>query len=144
MDRFIDGYQSRNERVADLMRRMRICEEKSSGIDRVVQTAEAFQLPAPAFRVGLRRTIVIIFGPKLFEEMDREHRVRACYQHCALKWVMSEQMTNQSLRERFHLSESRVASVSQIISATLEADLIKPDQKGGGSRKFARYLPFWA
>lgn len=144
VDRFIDGYQSRNERVADLMRRMRICEEKSSGIDRVVQTAEAFQLPAPAFRVGLRRTIVIIFGPKLFEEMDREDRVRACYQHCALKWVMSEQMTNQSLRERFHLSESRVASVSQIISATLEADLIKPDQKGGGSRKFARYLPFWA
>jgi len=33
VDRFIDGYQSRNERLADLMRRMGICGEKSSGID---------------------------------------------------------------------------------------------------------------
>ncbi len=49
VERFIDGYQSRNERVADLMRRMGICEEKSSGIDRVVHTAELFQLPAPIF-----------------------------------------------------------------------------------------------
>ena len=111
VDRFIDGYQSRNERVADLMRRMHICEEKSSGIDRVVQTAEAYQLPAPAFRVGLRRTIVTIFGPRPFEEMDRDDRVRACYQHCTLKWVMSERMTNQTLRERFHLPESKVASI---------------------------------
>jgi predicted HTH transcriptional regulator len=144
VDRFIDGYQSRNERVADLMRRMHICEEKSSGIDRVVQTAEVYQLPAPAFRVGLRRTIVTIFGPKPFEEMDRDDRVRACYQHCSLKWVMSERMTNQTLRERFHLSEAKVASISQVISATLEAKLIKLDEKAGGSRKFARYLPFWA
>jgi ATP-dependent DNA helicase RecG len=144
VDRFIDGYQSRNERVADLMRRMHICEEKSSGIDRVVQTAEAYQLPAPAFRVGLRRTIVTIFGPRPFEEMDRDDRVRACYQHCTLKWVMSERMTNQTLRERFHLSESKVTSISQVIAATLDAKLIKLDAKAGGSRKFARYLPFWA
>jgi predicted HTH transcriptional regulator len=144
VDRFIDGYQSRNERVADLMRRMSICEEKSSGIDRVVQTAELYQLPAPAFRVGLRRTIVTIFGLRPFEEMDREDRVRACYQHCALKWVMSERMTNQTLRERFHLPEDKAASISQVIAATIEAKLIKPDEKVGGSRKYARYLPFWA
>jgi ATP-dependent DNA helicase RecG len=144
VDRFIDGYQSRNERVADLMRRMHICEEKSSGIDRLVQAAEAFQLPAPAFRVGLRRTIVVIFGPKSFEDMDREDRIRATYQHCTLKWVMSERMTNQTLRERFHLPEAKVASISQVISAATDAKLIKLDEKAGGSRKFARYLPFWA
>lgn len=144
VDRFIDGYQSRNERVADLMRRMHICEEKSSGIDRLVQAAEAFQLPAPAFRVGLKRTIVVIFGLKSFEDMDRDDRVRACYQHCALKWVMSERMTNQTLRERFHLPETKVASISQVISAATDAKMIKLDEKAGGSRKFARYLPFWA
>jgi len=60
VERFIDGYQSRNERLADFMRRMSICEEKSSGIDRVVHQAEAFQLPAPDFRAGYRRTIVIV------------------------------------------------------------------------------------
>ena len=34
VERFIDGYQSRNERLADLMRRMGICEEKSRGSTR--------------------------------------------------------------------------------------------------------------
>ena len=51
-DRFIDEYQSRNERLADLMRRLGVCEEKGSGVDKVIQAAEAFQLPAPDFRVG--------------------------------------------------------------------------------------------
>lgn len=144
VERFIDGYQSRNERLADLMRRMGICEEKSSGIDRVVEAAEMYQLPAPDFRVGHRRTVVTVYGPRPFEGMDREDRIRACYQHCALKWVMSERMTNQSLRGRFHLPESKTAITSQVIAATIEAGLIKPDEKVGSSRKFARYLPFWA
>lgn len=144
VERFIDGYQSRNERLADLMRRMGICEEKSSGIDKVVRAAEVYQLPAPDFRAGHRRTIVTIFGPKDFEDMGRDDRIRACYQHCALKWVMSEQMTNQSLRERFHLPENKSAIVSQVIAATIHAGLIKLDEKVGASRKYARYLPFWA
>jgi len=144
VDRFIDGYQSRNERLADLMRRFGVCEEKSSGIDKVVQAAEVFQLPAPDFRAGHRRTQAIIYGPKPFDDMDRQDRIRACYQHCALKWVIAEQMTNQSLRERFQLAEAKSAIVSQIIAATEEAGLIKADQKAGGSRKFARYIPIWA
>jgi predicted HTH transcriptional regulator len=144
VERFIDGYQSRNEHLANLMRRMGICEEKSSGIDRVVQAAESFQLPAPDFRVSHRRTMVTLFGPKPLEDMDRDDRIRACYQHCALKWVMSERMTNQSLRERFHQPESKSAIISQIIAATTDAGMIKLDEKVGGSRKYARYLPFWA
>lgn len=144
VQRFIDGYQSRNERLADLMRRMGICEEKSSGIDRVVESAEVFQLPPPDFRSGFRRTEVVICGPKPFEEMDRDERVRACYQHCVLKWVMRERMTNQTLRARFHLPESKSATVSQVIAATVEDGLIKPDQSVGESKRFARYLPGWA
>ncbi len=144
VERFIDGYQSRNERLADLMRRLRICEERSSGIDRVVHAAEVYQLPAPDFRAGHRRTVVTIYGPRDFEDMAREDRIRACYQHCALKWVMSEHMTNQSLRERFHLPESKSATTSQVIATTIDAGLIKLDQKVGSSRRFARYLPFWA
>jgi predicted HTH transcriptional regulator len=53
-------------------------------------------------------------------------------------------MTNQTLRERFKLPESKSSLVSQIISATVDADLIKQDVKSGGSRKFARYIPIWA
>jgi predicted HTH transcriptional regulator len=144
VERFIDGCQSRNEQLAALMRRFGICEEKGSGIDRVVQFAEFLQLPAPEFRTGYRSTIMTLFGSKDFDEMGKDDRIRACYQHSALKYVMGEQMTNQSLRQRFNLPESKSAIVSQIISATIEQGLVKPDQAMGGSRKFARYLPFWA
>lgn len=47
---------------------------------------------------------MVLYGPRKFEDMDRDDRVRACSQHCALKWVMSKRMTNQTLRERFRLS----------------------------------------
>ncbi len=144
VERFIDGYESRNEDLARMMRRMGICEEKSSGIDRVIHETEFYQLPAPDFRVGYQRTVVTIYGSRDFEQMDRADRIRACYQHSALKWVMSEGMTNQSLRERFGLPESKSAIVSQVIAASMEAKLIKPDEKVGASRRFARYLPFWA
>ena len=144
VERFIDGYQSRNERLADLMRRMGICEEKSSGIDRVVQAAEVYQLPAPDFRTGHRRTVVTIYGPKPFDEMDRDDRIRACYQHCCLRYVMSEKMSNQSLRERFKLPEERAETASRIIRDCIDAKLIKLENPESGSKRYARYLPFWA
>ena len=144
VERFIDGYQSRNERLADLMRRMGICEEKSSGIDRVVQTAEVYQLPAPDFRAGHRRTAVTIYGPRPFEEMDRDDRIRACYQHCCLRYVMGEKMSNQSLRERFKLPEEKAETASRIIRDCTDAKLIKLDNPESGSKRYARYLPFWA
>lgn len=144
VERFIDGYQSRNERLADLMRRFGICEEKSSGIDRVVEAAEVHQLPAPDFQVGFKRTTVVLYGPRSFKKMDRAERIRACYQHCALQWVLRRQMTNQSLRDRFGLSDSSTNTVSQIITAAIEAHLIKLDPNAPTSRKYARYLPIWA
>jgi predicted HTH transcriptional regulator len=144
VERFIDGYQSRNERLADLMRRMGICEEKSSGIDRVVHAVEAQRLPAPDFRAGHRRTTAIVFGPRAFREMGRDDRIRACYQHCALKWVTLERMTNRSLRERLRLPDDKAAVVSQVIAATIDAGLVRPDEAMSGSRRFARYVPFWA
>lgn len=146
IDRFIDGYQSSNERLADFMRRMHVCEEKGSGIDKVVNAAEAFQLPAPEFRTSHNRTIVLMSGPKGFRDMDRDDRIRACYQHCVLRWVMHERMTNQSLRERFRLPATGASSatVSQVIAMTVEAKKIKPDESVKGSKKYARYLPHWA
>jgi len=142
-DRFIDEYRSRNEQLANLMRRFGICEEKGSGVDKVVNAAEVYQLPAPDFRVGERHTTAILFAQKYFGDMDREDRLRACYQHACLRYVMNEKMTNQSLRERFKLPERKSATVSQIISDAVNAGRIKPDAVST-SRKFAKYVPFWA
>ena len=144
VERFIDGYQSRNERLADLMRRFGICEEKSSGVDRVVEAAEVLQLPAPDFIVGFKRTAVVIFGPRSFKQMDRTDRIRACYQHCALQWVLRRQMTNESLRNRFGLGEESSSAASQVIKAAIDQNLVKLDPNAPNSRKFARYLPVWA
>jgi ATP-dependent DNA helicase RecG len=143
VDRFIDGYRSRNERLAALMRRLGICEEIGSGIDKVVQAAETYQLPAPHFRAAQERTEMIIYGEKGFEKMDREDRIRACYQHCALRFVMHERMTNQTLRERFHISPTESNVVSMVITGTAEAGLIRADTTSA-SRKFAKYVPYWA
>ena len=144
VDRFIDGYLSRNERLADLMRRFGICEEKSSGIDRVVETAELMQLPAPEFLTSHKRTIVVIHGPRSFRDMNGGDRVRACYQHCVLQYVLRKQMTNQSLRERFGLSEGSSNAVSQTITTTIDQGLIKNDPNAPDSRRYARYIPAWA
>ena len=76
--------------------------------------------------------------------MTREDRIRACYQHCTLKWVMTERMTNETLRERFGLPQSRSNVASQVIAATIEAGIIKADETVGASKKYARYLPHWA
>jgi len=144
VERFIDEYRSRNERVADLMRRLGICEEKGSGIDKVVRAAEGFQLPAPDFRVGETRTTAVLFAHKDFSAMSKADRIRACYQHCCLMYVSNQRMSNQSLRERFGVSESKVATVSLVIGATKEAGLIKADASETNSSRYARYLPFWA
>ncbi len=143
-DRFIDEYQSRNERLADVMRRLGICEEKGSGVDKVIQAAELYQLPAPDFRIGDRRTSAVLFSHRDIDHMDRNDRIRACYQHCCLRYVMNERMTNQSLRERFKLPEGKTATVSQIISATVDAGKIKLADPAQTSTRYRSYLPFWA
>ncbi|MNF11784.1 hypothetical protein D3C80_2130830 [compost metagenome] len=55
-------------------------------------------------------------------------------------------MTNQSLRERFKLEDTRAksASVSQIIAATVAQGLIKLDDPENASKRYAKYVPFWA
>jgi ATP-dependent DNA helicase RecG len=144
VDRFIDGYQSRNERLADLMRRFAICEEKGSGVDKVIQAIELHQLPAPDFRAGFKRFSVVLIAPRGFDVMDRNDRVRACYQHCCLRYVLHQKMTNQSLRERFKLPEEKNVLASQTIAATLEAGKIKVGDPAQTSTRYRSYLPFWA
>ena len=143
-DRFIDGNQSRNEVLANLMRLMGVCEERSSGVDKVVAFAEAGKMPAPEFRSDGSRTKAILFGRKSFSDMTPDERVRACYQHCCLLYVSNSSLSNRSLRERFALSAKEANTASEIISATIAADLIKLVPTATPSRRYARYNPFWA
>jgi ATP-dependent DNA helicase RecG len=144
VERFIDEHRSRNEKLADLMRLFSICEEKGSGIDKVVIAVEMFQLPAPDFLVGEIRTTAILFAYQDFADMSKSARIRACYQHCCLQYVSRQRMSNQTLRERFGFNDSKNVLISQVISSTKELGLIKADLSASSSTRYVRYLPFWA
>jgi predicted HTH transcriptional regulator len=143
-NRFIDECQSRNEDLAGIMRKFRICEERGSGIDKVVANIEIFQLPAYDAMVLEKHTKVVLYAYQKFADMDKQDRIRACYQHACLKYVMNEKMSNTSLRERFKIADENAAMVSRIIKDTYEAGLIKEEDPESNSRKFVKYIPIWA
>lgn len=143
--RFIDEPpRSRNETLAAFMRRINLCEERGSGIDKVVFVVELFQLPAPEFKVIGNNTKVILFAYKKLASMDKGDRIRACYQHACLRYVSNDQMTNSSLRSRFSIKDENYSMASRIISDTVEAGLIKPYDPENTSKKHAKYVPYWA
>ena len=143
-DRFVDTPPtSRNDALASLMRRFRICEERGSGIDKVVLQVELYQLPAPLFEVPPGFTRTVLFAHKPLSDMDKAERVRACYQHACLKYVTRDFLTNPSLRERFGVDEKNKSKVSRYIREALEAGVIKPFDEEA-ARKMMKYLPFWA
>lgn len=143
--RFIDEPpRSRNEALAAFMRRVKICEERGSGIDKVVFQAEMYQLPAPEFRVTEQHTVAILYAPRQLRGMDRQDRVRACYQHAALQYVSGQVMTNASLRKRLGIEEKNYAIASRVIADTIEEGLVRPRDPTNTSKKHASYVPFWA
>ena len=144
-DRFIDtAPKSRNESLASLMRRLNICEERGSGIDRAVASIEAYQLPAPKFIRGTDYTRVIMYAPTQLTRMNNEDRIRACYQHTCLHYVNNQPVNNQSVRKRFNISKNNVSFASKIIAETVDSGLIKSSDPDSASKKYASYVPFWA
>ena len=144
-NRFIDtAPKSRNESLASVMRRLNICEERGSGIDRAIEAIELYQLPAPKFIRGDDYTRVILYAPMTLTRMNNDDRVRACYQHTCLHYVNNQPVNNQSVRKRFRISKNNVSFASKIINDTLEAGLIKSSDPESASKKFASYVPFWS
>lgn len=142
--RFIDSPPiSRNEELTSFMRRMKICEERGSGIDKVIFQVELFQLPPPAFDVTERHTKVTLYAYKKLAQMDKQERARACYQHACLQYASNDFMTNQSLRKRFGIEDANAAQASRIIADALNDGVIKLRDPESQSRKHTKYVPFW-
>ena len=142
--RFIDHTPiSRNEKLASLMRRMNICEERGSGVDRALAQCELYQLPAPDFQKDDLFTKVIMYAPMTLRQMDKEDKRRACYQHCCLQYLSGNKMTNETFRSRLNISDGNYSMASRIIADTIAAKYIKPNDPAT-SKKYAKYVPFWA
>lgn len=143
-DRFLDSPpRSRNEALASFMRRIGVCEERGSGVDKVVIQTEVFQLPAPLFEATDEHTRVVLFAHREFKAMDKTDRIRAAYLHACLRYVQRDYMTNTSLRERFGIDEKNSSMASRIIKDAVEAGLIRCHDETVGSRA-RKYLPRWA
>lgn len=133
--------RSRNEALADLMRRMKMCEEQGSGLDKVLEDVELFQLPAPLLRDEENSMQVVLYGPRAFADMTQEERVRACYFHAVLKFLSGDKMKNATLCTRLGIDKKNAAQASDVISRTIKAGLIRvadPDHPRAG------YVPHWA
>jgi len=142
IDRMIDlPPRSRNEALASLMRRMAICEEQGSGLDKVIVHVELYQLPPPKFQADENSMQVILYGPRPFAKMTVAERVRACFQHAVIKYLSGERMKNSSLCERFGIDSKNAAQASQVLKTAQKEGWIKladPEHPRAG------YLPNWA
>ena len=144
IQRFVDTPpRSRNESLASFMRRIGICEERGSGIDKVVFEVELYRLPAPLFEAPGGFTRTVLFAHKALADMDTAERVQACYLHACLKHVTRDFLTNASLRERFGIKEKNRAVVSRYIREAVDGGMIKPFDEHA-SRRMMKYVPFWA
>lgn len=144
VERFIDEYNSRNASLADLMRRLGICEELGSGLDKAVTAIEMFQLPPLKFTVQETRTTVTLFAYRKYADLDKQERIYACYQHACLKYVTNDKMTNQTLRERLGIEKQNYSMASRIIKDCLLAKKIKEDNSDSKNRSVKGYIPYWA
>jgi ATP-dependent DNA helicase RecG len=141
-ERFLDfPPRSRNEALASLMRRMRLCEEQGTGIDKVIVAVELHQLPPPDFRIEGDAVRTVLYAPRRFAEMTSQERMRACYQHAALKYVSGQRMKNASLSERLGIDSQNAAQASVVIRQALAAKLIR---SADPAHPRTGYVPFWA
>lgn len=144
VDRFLDTPpRSRNEALASLMRRFGICEERGSGVDKVVHETEFYQLPAPEFAIAIDSTRASLFAHRSLSQMDKRDRIRACYLHACLRYVSRDYMSNTSLRERFGIAPQNSAMASRYIKEAVEQGVIRPYDELAG-RKYMKYVPHWA
>jgi hypothetical protein len=75
--------------------------------------------------------------------MDKADRIRACYLHACLKYVMRDFLTNSSLRGRFGIEEHNRSTVSRLIREAVEAKAICP-YDATAAPKLRKYVPWWA
>lgn len=144
VDRFIDhAPESRNEKLAYTMRQIGICEERGSGVDRAIDACEIYQLPAPNIQNEDDYTRVTMYAPKLLSQMEISDKIRAVYQHCTLKYVTGDFMTNESIRKRFGIEDKNYSTASRIIKMAIEARAIKQLNPDSKANRYQKYVPYW-
>lgn len=135
--------RSRNEKLAALMRRLKICEELGSGWDRIILSCELYQLPAPKIELYDESTRVTLFSEMRFSSIPPEDKLWACYLHACVKYVQGEPISNSTLRERFGVPQTSSAAISRLLKEAIAEHYIKPLDPDTAP-KHMKYIPIWA
>lgn len=136
--------ESRNEILAAAFRRYNICEERGSGFEKAVIAIELYGLPPLKFEELENAFSVTMFAPKKYADMTVEERIEACYQHSIIEYYGSGGFNNASLRKRFGMHDKQAAQISLLIKEAISAGKVKAKEEENVSRKFSRYVPYWA
>ncbi len=136
--------ESRNELLASTFRRYRICEERGTGFQKVIEAIELFGLPPVVFTPSENAFKVTLYAPRKFDDMTQSERIEACYQHSVLQYLSSQSVTNTTARQRFKLHEKRRTVVSNLLKEAATKGRIKRKYPDSTSSKFAEYIPYWA
>lgn len=134
--------KSRNEKLASLMRRLKMCEELGTGWDKIIISCELLQLPAPHIDIYEENTKVTLFSKVDFFDLSPDDKLWACYMHACIKYIQGEYLTNSSLRDRFGLESKSSASISRLIKDACEKKRIKKLEET--APKYTKYVPIWA
>ena len=139
----VTNTNTRNEKLASLMRRLKMCEELGRGWDRMVLACEAQFLPAPRIEVFQDSTKVTLFSEMEFSNIPMDDKLWSCYLHACLMYIQGDALTNKSLRNRFGIPETSSSSSSRLIREAIEKNLIKALDPQTAPR-YMKYIPIWA
>lgn len=137
--------ESRNEVLAAAFRRYGICEERGSGFEKAITAIEFFGLPPLKIEEIDNSFRVTLYSPRTFAQMTDSERIEAAYQHSIIQYYSPEGgMSNISLRNRFQMHNRQTSQVSRLIKEALEKKRIKLKDPDSNSKKFTKYIPYWA
>lgn len=140
-DRMIDlPPRSRNPMIASFMRRIGLCEEQGSGLDKAIGAVEELHLPPLKFQTSANSMHVILYGPRPFADMTPSERVQAAYQHAVIRWLEGEKLRNASLCDRLGVERRNAAQITGVIKEALRQGLLKPADP---VHPRAGYYPIW-
>ena len=145
IDHLIDAEPiSPNELLASFLRRAGIGDSKGTGFDKMEAALEEKGMPSLNVRQTPNQVSTYLQAYKPFSKWSIEEKVYGVYMHACLRYYsMQKSVTNESLRERFGLSEKDKYAVSRLIKIAIERGRIKL-RDTNASDKNRSYIPYWA
>lgn len=122
VDRIIDtAPHARNEKMANFLRMVHICEARGSGFDRMEEGLNDWKIPAARVTTTEDTCQTTLYWRESLSKWTKEDKIRTCYIYVCYCYVNGIEVANTVLRERFGISEANKAMVSRIIKDTVSA-----------------------